>query len=238
MTILEIARLCGTSTQTLRYYDRIGLLTPSRVDGWTGYRYYEKEQAAVFVKIKDLQLADFSIAEIKTLLSAPDEAVRKAFDGKIAAEQEKLAKILKIRESYRKNAMDIDEKIRAIAAFLNGELPGEALKQRYPDLEPTEIAQWKDKVEGFRPEDYEPIGERRGFRSFPAALKELPPLGNGAYALVAGTAEATDKNALIEQLMNAALDRFPSSGGERKITVVLVDAPEGENILELMRKRT
>jgi len=32
MTILEFARLCGTSTQTLRYYDRIELLKPSRVD--------------------------------------------------------------------------------------------------------------------------------------------------------------------------------------------------------------
>ena len=237
MTILEFARLCGSTTQTLRYYDRIGLLKPSMVDGWTGYRYYEKEQAADYVKIKNLQLADFSIAEIKALLSAPDEAIWKAFDGKIAAEQEKLAKILKIRESYRKEAMSTEEEIKAIAAFLNGDLPGEALKQRYPELEPAEILQWADKLEGFRPEDYELITQWRGFRSFPDALKELPPLESGAYALVVGTAEAMDKNALVEQLMNAALNRFTSSGEERKLSVILVDAPEGENILKLMRKR-
>jgi hypothetical protein len=46
-----------------------------------------------------------------------------------------------------------------------------------------------------------------------------------------------DKNALVEQLMNAALNRFTSSGEERKLSVILVDAPEGENILKLMRKR-
>ena len=118
MTILEFARLCGTSTQTLRYYDRIDLLKPRRVDSWTGYRYYEKEQAADFVKIKNLQLADFSIAEIKALLPASSEEITRAFDAKIAAEQEKLAKILKIQESYRKEAMTIDSKINAIQIVL------------------------------------------------------------------------------------------------------------------------
>ena len=33
MTIKDFAALCGCSTQTLRDYDRIGLLKPSRVDG-------------------------------------------------------------------------------------------------------------------------------------------------------------------------------------------------------------
>ena len=42
ITIQGFARLCGCNTQTLRYYDRIGLLAPARVDEWTGYRYYEE----------------------------------------------------------------------------------------------------------------------------------------------------------------------------------------------------
>ena len=67
ITIQGFARLCGCNTQTLRYYDRIGLLTPAKVDQWTGYRYYEEEQAMMFVKIKNLQQADFSIEEIKGL---------------------------------------------------------------------------------------------------------------------------------------------------------------------------
>jgi len=64
ITIQGFAKLCGCNTQTLRYYDRIGLLKPERVDEWTGYRYYEEEQALQFVKIKNLQQADFSIEEI------------------------------------------------------------------------------------------------------------------------------------------------------------------------------
>jgi hypothetical protein len=61
ITIQGFARLCGCNTQTLRYYDRIGLLAPARVDEWTGYRYYEEEQAMLFVRIKNLQQADFSL---------------------------------------------------------------------------------------------------------------------------------------------------------------------------------
>ena len=66
ITIQGFAKICGCSTQTLRYYDRIDLLNPVKVDKWTGYRYYEEEQALLFVKIKKLQQADFSIEEIKS----------------------------------------------------------------------------------------------------------------------------------------------------------------------------
>ena len=59
ITIQGFAKLCGCNTQTLRYYDRIGLLAPAKVDEWTGYRYYEEDQAMRFVKIKNLQQADF-----------------------------------------------------------------------------------------------------------------------------------------------------------------------------------
>ena len=84
MTIKDFAALCGCNAQTLRYYDRIGLLCPARVDEWTGYRYYEDRQAVDFVKIKNLQLAEFTIEEIKDLLQKSDEEVYAAFDEKIA----------------------------------------------------------------------------------------------------------------------------------------------------------
>ena len=61
MTIKEFASLCNCNTQTLRYYDKIDLLKPVKVDQWSGYRYYEKSQAIDFVKIKNLQAADFTI---------------------------------------------------------------------------------------------------------------------------------------------------------------------------------
>ena len=65
MTIKEFACLCGCNPQTLRYYDHVNLLKPVKVDKWSGYRFYEEEQALAFVKIKSLQKAGFTIDEIK-----------------------------------------------------------------------------------------------------------------------------------------------------------------------------
>ena len=92
ITIQGFAKLCGCNTQTLRYYDRIGLLAPAKVDEWTGYRYYEEDQALLFVKIKNLQQADFSIEEIKTLLPGDDDLLMAAFERKIKEQKQKLYK--------------------------------------------------------------------------------------------------------------------------------------------------
>jgi len=100
MTIKEFASLCGCSAQTLRYYDKIDLLKPVKVDQWSGYRYYTKSQAIDFVKIKNLQAADFTIGEIKTLLTMPEQQVYEAFDRKIAEQSRKLERIKEIQQSY------------------------------------------------------------------------------------------------------------------------------------------
>ena len=107
ITIQGFAKLCGCNTQTLRYYDRIGLLAPAKVDEWTGYRYYEEEQALLFVKIKNLQQADFSIEEIKTLLPGDDDLLMAAFERKIKEQKQKLETIRKIQRSYLEEAMDM-----------------------------------------------------------------------------------------------------------------------------------
>ena len=36
----EAAKAAGTTSETLRHYDRIGLVKPSKKDEWTNYRYY------------------------------------------------------------------------------------------------------------------------------------------------------------------------------------------------------
>lgn len=83
ITIKEFSMLCECNIQTLRYYDRIGLLKPARVDDWTGYRYYNKSQAFEFIKIKNLQAADFSISEIKELMNKSNQEIYEAFSVKV-----------------------------------------------------------------------------------------------------------------------------------------------------------
>ena len=118
ITIQGFAKLCGCNTQTLRYYDRIGLLIPAKVDEWTGYRYYEEEQAMLFVKIKNLQQADFSIEEIKALLPGDDALLMAAFERKIEEQKHKLERIREIQRTYLEEAMDMRNMVNEYMDFV------------------------------------------------------------------------------------------------------------------------
>ena len=44
LSIGEFSKICKVSTKTLRYYDEIGLINPSKINQENGYRYYSIEQ--------------------------------------------------------------------------------------------------------------------------------------------------------------------------------------------------
>lgn len=127
ITIQGFAKLCGCNTQTLRYYDRIGLMAPAKVDQWTGYRYYEEEQAMMFVKIKTLQQADFSIEEIKGLLGKDDSFLMEALEQKIIEQEQKLEQIRKIQRSYLEETMDMQKMVDTIVGFVGDRMDNPVL---------------------------------------------------------------------------------------------------------------
>lgn len=55
LSIGTMAALCGTSVQTLRLYDKKGLLPAARIDPDSGYRYYTNGQIFLFQTIRLLQ---------------------------------------------------------------------------------------------------------------------------------------------------------------------------------------
>ena len=118
MTVKEFAQLCSCNAQTLRYYDKIDLLKPVKVDPWSGYRYYNPAQAIDFVKIKNLQAADFTIDEIKGLLALPDQQVYEAFDRKIAEQTQKLARIREIQRSYLTEKTVMEKIVHSITNYI------------------------------------------------------------------------------------------------------------------------
>ncbi len=122
MTIKEFASLCKCSTQTLRYYDRIDLLKPSKVDPWSGYRYYVQTQAIDFIKIKNLQAADFSISEIKALLDRSDQDIYDAFTQKIREQEHKLERIKEIQQSYLTEKNTMENIIHSLCGYLTNQL--------------------------------------------------------------------------------------------------------------------
>jgi DNA-binding transcriptional MerR regulator len=69
MSIGEFARRSRLSPKALRLYDGLGLLSPARVDEFSGYRYYESAQLAQARLIATLRQVEVPLATVKELLA-------------------------------------------------------------------------------------------------------------------------------------------------------------------------
>jgi len=67
ISIQSFAELCKTTPRTLRFYEEKGLFSPTYIDSFTKYRYYDPNLAREFFKLKLLQEAQMPIAEIQAL---------------------------------------------------------------------------------------------------------------------------------------------------------------------------
>ena len=65
----EFSILKSVTVKTLRYYDKIDLFKPAVIDKYTGYRYYSEEQVEIFNKIAKYKELNFSLDQIKELLT-------------------------------------------------------------------------------------------------------------------------------------------------------------------------
>lgn len=72
LSISEVARIAGTTSRTLRHYDDVGLLHPSRV-GSNGYRYYDDAALRRLQRILLLRELGIGVAAIGDVLDAADE---------------------------------------------------------------------------------------------------------------------------------------------------------------------
>jgi len=74
----EFSKLSHVTVKTLRYYDKIGLLKPSKVDRFTSYRYYSASQLGRLNRILALKDLGLALDEIARLLDhdLPPEQIR------------------------------------------------------------------------------------------------------------------------------------------------------------------
>ena len=72
LKIREFAKLTGVSVRTLHFYDEIGLLKPSSVDEQNGYRFYDEQTLMRMQEILFYRELNFSLKEIRMILSSPD----------------------------------------------------------------------------------------------------------------------------------------------------------------------
>ena len=105
MLIKEFSEACGVSVRTLHYYDEIGLLKPSFVDEWTGYRYYDENSLLRMQEIMFYRELDFSLKNISQIITSPN------YDKEKALSQQKKLLILK-KERLEKLISSIDDAMK------------------------------------------------------------------------------------------------------------------------------
>ena len=123
-SIQELSRLSGVTTRTLRWYDQIGLLKPSRV-AESGYRYYGKAEVDRLQDILYYRALGVELARIKECLDDP------SFD-RLAALRNHLAALEAERERLEHLIQSVKDTIGAEERneIMNDEQKFEAFKQR------------------------------------------------------------------------------------------------------------
>ncbi len=72
LPIGKFVQLTGLSARMVRFYEKLGILTPAKVDPANQYRYYRYEQTLQAEKIRLLRSLEMPLEEIKQLLDQPD----------------------------------------------------------------------------------------------------------------------------------------------------------------------
>jgi DNA-binding transcriptional MerR regulator len=92
-SIQEVARLAGTTSRTLRHYDDIGLLPPSRI-GANGYRWYDDDALVRLQRILLLRELGLGLGAIRRVLDEQDDepAALHAHLGWLRSEQDRIGR--------------------------------------------------------------------------------------------------------------------------------------------------
>ena len=123
-SIQELSHLSGVTTRTLRWYDQIGLLKPSRV-AESGYRYYGGAEVDRLQDILYYRALGVELARIKEYLDAP------SFD-RLAALRNHLVALEAERERLEQLIRSVKDTIGAEERneIMSDEQKFEAFKQR------------------------------------------------------------------------------------------------------------
>lgn len=95
-SIGEFSKLTQLTVKTLRFYHEAGLLVPGFVDPDTGYRYYDMSQVETARAITYLRSLEFSLSDIKELLSEEtDEDLLNVLERQQATVKERIKQLRK-----------------------------------------------------------------------------------------------------------------------------------------------
>ena len=147
LSIGEISKLTGASIRSLRYYEKIGLLTPTYINPESAYRYYTFEQTYLIDMIMLCIEMDLPLKNVKAHMDGENTVDylalisygREATQKKLEALQKKLAFIndaemkIKLAEEYYHSGEHYQRPIKEKYFFT---MPHE---QAFDNLQPMEV---------------------------------------------------------------------------------------------------
>ena len=128
LSIGQMAELNHISEQTLRLYDKEGLLVPRCVDPVTGYRYYHIIQSAKLDLIQNMKVYGMTLRQIRSFLDSNDPAALRALLTEQADSIEE--RIRQLRRSQSAITRTLDNYRRYEAMPRNGEIFLEYIPER------------------------------------------------------------------------------------------------------------
>ncbi|HSX59157.1 MAG TPA: heavy metal-responsive transcriptional regulator [Tahibacter sp.] len=103
-SIGDLAQRAGVAIDTIRYYERDGLLAPAERSA-AGYRRYDDTGLKRLTFIRRAKALGFSLEDIRGLLALSEQAdiaeVRRTAQGKLADIEQRIAELERIRAGLR-----------------------------------------------------------------------------------------------------------------------------------------
>jgi DNA-binding transcriptional MerR regulator len=152
-SIVEIARIAGTTSRTLRHYGEVGLLEPTRV-GTNGYRYYDDETLIRLQRILLLRQLGLGIPAIADVLAGQrdDAQALRTHLGLLEEERDRLGRQIASVESTLKK-LEGGEQLMAedmFDGFEHTKYKDEVVDRWGTDVYARSDAWWRAKSKGER----------------------------------------------------------------------------------------
>lgn len=113
-SISKTAKIVGVTAETLRHWDRIGLVKPSFTDKQNGYRYYSEQEIVKLNTVVSLKCMDMQLSEIKRILECKE--LEEIIDSLKKAEQEadrRIAELNKARNKIERARIHYENKLES-----------------------------------------------------------------------------------------------------------------------------
>ncbi|KLU59839.1 HTH-type transcriptional activator TipA [Peptococcaceae bacterium CEB3] len=166
-TVNKMARLAGVSSRTLRFYDKIGLLTPSaRTDA--GYRLYSDHDVARLQQVLFFRELDFPLVKIREILDDPGFDRKEALKGQAEFLEERAGRYRKLAQLARDTLLSLEGGPKMTNEDLFTGFDYDRMMEEQKQYEPEVQERWgqteayrisKERTANYTKEDWEQINK-------------------------------------------------------------------------------